>query len=157
MTDILTPPNVLIDRSKELNDQFYLILNEVVKTYPSAKLYPDGSSKYDRNQKNDALYQSNLSALHALQNEYFMYKNQVVKTSQNILQTVMNIDAQITIIENKNKVLGKQFDNLKSNSYSAEGLFDDAQITRNELLVSNFILFGVICGGGFMFYKKLQN
>lgn len=155
MGDIPKPPMVLIDKSKDLNDRFYLILNEVVKTYPSANLHPDVYSKYDNRQKNDALYTSNLAELHTLQNEYFLYKNEVVRASQNMLQTVADLDAQITILENKNKVLNVQFDNLKSNSYSAEGLFDDAQITRNQLLISNFILFGVICTGGVMFYKKI--
>ena len=149
-------PNVLIDKSKDLNDRFYLILNEVVKTYPSANLHPEVRSKYDNTQKNNALYQANLSALHTLQNEYFLYKNEVVSASQSMLQSVEDIDTQITILENKNKVLKLQFENLKSNSYSAEGLFDDAQITRNELLVSNLILFSVICSGGFLFYKKLK-
>ena len=156
MGDIPKPPTVLIDKSKDLNDRFYLILNEVVKTYPSAILHPDVYSKYDNRQKNDALYKANLDALHTLQNEYFLYKNEVVSASQNMLQSVADIDAQITILENKNKVLNVEFDNLKSNSYSAEGLFDDAQITRNQLLVSNFILFGVICSGGFLFYKKIK-
>ncbi len=156
MGDIPKPPTVLIDKSKDLNDRFYLILNEVVKTYPSAILHPDVYSKYDNRQKNDALYKANLNALHTLQNEYFLYKNEVVSASQNMLQSVADIDAQITILENKNKVLNVEFDNLKSNSYSAEGLFDDAQITRNQLLVSNFILFGVICSGGFLFYKKIK-
>jgi hypothetical protein len=155
MGDIPKPPMVLIDKSKDLNDRFYLILNEVVKTYPSANLHPDVYSKYDNRQKNDALYTSNLAELHTLQNEYFLYKIEVVRASQNMLQTVADLDAQITILENKNKVLNVQFDNLKSNSYSAEGLFDDAQITRNQLLISNFILFGVICTGGVMFYKKI--
>jgi hypothetical protein len=149
-------PIVLIDKSKDLNDRFYLILNEVVKTYPSAKLHPDINSKYDYSQKNNALYKSNLDALHALQNEYFLYKNEVVSASQSMLQSIQDMDSQITVLENKNKILNIQFENLKNNSYSAEGLFDDAQITRNQLLVSNFILFGVICGGGFLFYKKLK-
>ena len=155
MGDIPKTPKVLIDKSKDLNDRFYLILNEVVKTYPSATLHPEVYSKYDNRQKNNALYTSNLAALHELQNEYFLYKNEVVRASQNMLQSVADMDAQITILENKNKVLNVEFDNLKSNSYSAEGLFDDAQITRNQLLISNFILFGVICSGGVMFYKKI--
>jgi hypothetical protein len=149
-------PTVLIDKSKDLNDRFYLILNEVVKTYPSANLHPDVRSKYDNTQKNNALYQSNLKALHALQSEYFLYKNQVVRASQHMLQSIQDMDSEITVLENKNKILNLQFENLKNNSYSAEGLFDDAQITRNQLLISNIIFFGVICGGGFMFYKKLK-
>ena len=156
MSGIPNPPIVLIDESKDLNDKFYLILNEVVKTYPSSVFKPELASKSDRTQTNKVLYNANMQKLVNLQNEYFLYKNSVVSASQTILQAVTDTDTQINILENKNKVLSVQLDNLKNSSYSAEGLFDDTQITRNQLLISNFILFGVICGGGFMFYKSIK-
>ena len=65
-------------------------------------------------------------------------------------------DKKINTLEAQNKVLSAQLANLKSSSHSAEGLFDDAQISRNQLLVSNLILFGIMAGGGFMYYKSLK-
>ena len=156
MSGIPNPPIVLIDESKALNDKFYLILNEVVKTYPPANSNPYRKSHFDSSQTNSALYATNMQNLTNLQNEYFLYKNKVVSASQTMLQVVADTDKQINIIENKNKVLSIQLDNLKDSSYSAEGLFDDTQITRTEMLISNFIFFGIICGGGFMYYKSVK-
>lgn len=156
MSGIPNPPIVLIDESKDLNNKFYLILNEIVKTYPSAKLNPALKSKYDITQTNSVLYEENMQKLVNLQNEYFLYKNKVVSASETILQSITETDTQINILENKNKVLSVQLENLKNSSYSAEGLFDDTQITRNQLLISNIIFFSVICGGGFMYFKSLK-
>jgi hypothetical protein len=141
------PPAVLTDKAKSLNDKFYLILNEIVKTYPSTKVNPS--------QNNQALHDANMGKMKKLQNDYFLYKNEVERASETILKSLAQLDAQINGLENKNKVLRFQLDNLKSSTYSAEGLFDDAQISRNELLVSNFIFFGVMCGGGYMYYKSI--
>ena len=157
MSGIPNPPIVLIDESKDLNNKFYLILNEIVKTYPSAKLNPALKSKYDITQTNSVLYEENMQKLVNLQNEYFLYKNKVVSASETILQSITETDTQINILENKNKVLSVQLENLKNSSYSAEGLFDDTQITRNQLLISNIIFFSVICGGGFMYFKRLKS
>jgi hypothetical protein len=148
MSDI-QPPAVLTDKAKYLNDKFYLILNEIVKTYPSVKLDP--------NKNNQMAYDANMEKMKRLQNEYFLFKNDVTRASENILKKLAEIDAQINGLENQNKVLRFQLDNLQSSTYSAEGLFDDAQITRNELLVSNFIFFGVMCGGGYMYYQSITS
>jgi hypothetical protein len=155
MNSIPKPPIVLTDKASELNDKFFLILNEIVKTYPSAKGQGSNPSNSNRNITNDAAYAANMKKLVNLQNEYFMYKNDVIMATEAVNKIIQKTDKKINSLEMQNKVLNKQYDNLKASSYSADGLFDDAQITRNELLISNFILFGVMCGGGFLYYKSM--
>ena len=155
MTDTPKLPLVLNAKASELNDKFYLILNEIVKTYPTAKFQGSNPSKYDRNVTNDALYDANMRDLVKLQNDYFLYKNEVVQEGDAIQKIIHALDKQINGLETQNEVLRAQFSNLKASSYSAEGLFDDTQINRNQLLISNFILFGVICAGGFFYYKSV--
>ena len=152
-----TPPIVFTAQAKQLNDKFYLTLNEIIKTYPIAQLKPTINSQYDRSQTNKSVFNSNMNKMLRLQNEYFIFKNTVVSSTENIQKEIAETDKKITILENQNKVLKLQLDNLKTSSHSAEGLFDDAQITRNELLFSNFLLFGVMCGGGFMYYKSIKH
>jgi len=144
----IQPPAVLIDKAKYLNDKFYLILNEIVKTYPSSKFDPNA---------NKAAFDANMEKMKRLQNDYFLFKNDVTYASESILKKIVEGDAEITLLENQNKILRFQLDNLKSSTYSAEGLFDDAQISRNELYVSNIIFFGVMCGGGYMYYKSMTD
>jgi len=152
-----TPPIVFTAQAKQLNDKFYLTLNEIIKTYPIAQLKPTINSQYDRSKTNKSFYDANMNKMLALQNEYFIFKNTVVSSTEKIEKEITETDKKITVLENQNKVLKLQLDNLKSSSHSAEGLFDDAQITRNELLFSNFLLFGVMCGGGFMYYKSIKH
>lgn len=145
-----TNPFALTDKTKDLNDRFYLILNRIVQNYPSSKLYPSDSNI------NKSIYSENMAKMEKLQNEYFLYKNEMTLASETIQNEIMNGDDKINALEAQNKVLRLQFENLKSSSYSAEGLFDDAQISRNQLLVSNIILFGIMAGGGYMYYKSLN-
>jgi hypothetical protein len=151
-----TPPIVFTNQAKELNDKFYLILNEVVNTYPQAKLHGANISSHDRTKTNTSLFDTNMKQMLSLQNEYFVFKNKVVSESQALEKKITAADKEITALESQNKILKLEYDNLKMSSYSAEGLFDDAQITRNQLLVSNFLLLGVMCGGGFMYYKSIK-
>lgn len=149
-------PLVLSDRAKMLNDQFYLYLNEIVKSYPSSKVNPTNPSIYNVNKTNQELYNNAMGQMLVLQNDYFLYKNDVIKTNETIQTEIKEIDTEINKLESQNKVLSSQLDNLKASSYSAEGLFDDAQITRNQLYVSNIIFFCVLISGGYMFYKKMK-
>jgi hypothetical protein len=135
---------VLTGKAKNLNDKFYLILNELVKTYPSTKL------------RSTVEFDQNMAQMLNLENEYFIYKNEVVSASETIQKQNTITDEKINVYERQNKVLRLKLDHLKTSSYSAEGLFDDAQITRNELLVSNFILFAAISGSCFMYYKSMS-
>ena len=145
-----TNPFDLTDKTKALNDRFYLILNKIVESYPSTKSNPNDSNF------NKGIYNENMKKMEDLQNEYFLYKNEVMKMTENIQNDIIDGNDEINALEAQNKVLRIHYGSLKSSSYSAEGLFDDAQISRNQLLVSNTILFCIIAGGGFMYYKKMK-
>ena len=145
-----TNPFALTDKTKDLNDRFYLIMNKIIKSYPSTKLYPNDTANMN-------VYNDSMARMEKLQNEYFLYKNSIIKASEDIQRDIINSNDNINALEGQNKILKVQYENLKSSAYSAEGLFDDAQISRNQLLVGNFILFGLMAGGGFMYYKSLKN
>jgi hypothetical protein len=144
-----TNPFALTDKTKDLNDRFYLIMDKIITSYPSTKLYPNDNA-------NNNKYSDSMAKMQKLQNECFLYKNTVVKASEDIQRSILGGNDTINALEGQNKVLRVQYENLKSSASSAEGLFDDAQISRNQLLVSNFILFGIMAGGGFMYYKSLK-
>ena len=128
-----------------------------MKSYPSSKASPDGIAIYNRSETNEEMHKANMSKMLNLQNEYFIYKNDVIKSNETIQSEIKEIDTQLNGLEAQNKVLTTQLESLKGSSYSAEGLFDDAQITRNQLFFSNIVLFGTIAGIGYMYYKKIKN
>ena len=151
------PPAALTDQSKDLNDRFYLILNELVKTYTLAKSKPNDISPYNSAKTNEQAHAANLALMMTLQNDYFLYKNSVVSASEAMLDNINSANNEINVLESQNKILQLQLNNIQSSSYSAEGLFDDAQITRNQLLASNWILFAIMVSGGVLYYKSLKN
>ena len=63
--------------------------------------------------------------------------------------------SRIRSTENKTKELLMKLNDLKSSSYSAEGLFDDAQLTRNQILIGNIVLFIVISVLGYIAYLNI--
>jgi hypothetical protein len=144
-----TNPFALTDKTKDLNDRFYLIMNKIIQVYPTTKIKKDDTTTM-------SLYNENMGKLEKLQNEYFLYKNTVFKASEDIQRDITSGNDKVNALEEQNKVLRVQLENLKSSAHSAEGLFDDAQISRNQLLISNIILFCIMAGGGFMYYKSIK-
>jgi hypothetical protein len=143
------------DEIKDLNDRFYLILNELVAIYPAYKANPASLSVVDNTKTNKQVHDMTMSLMQNLQNDYFLYKNNIVAANDKLRQNITEGNSEVTVLETQNQVLALQLANIQTSSYSAEGLFDDAQITRNQLLVSNWILFAIIVGGGVMYYKSL--
>jgi hypothetical protein len=145
-------PLVITDQTKELNNKFYIILNEIVNNYPITKAQDSGITPSPE----QTAYNENMAKLEVLQNEYFMYKNEVNRANENLQAMISKTNDAITALEAQNIILGVEYANLKSSSHSAKGLFDDAKISRNELLVSNIILLSIMVGCGYGYYKSLK-
>jgi len=150
-------PVFLTDRAKELNDTFYLLLNNLVKNYPEYKLHPTVLSSEDRTKTNVVVYQTYMTAMTKLQNDYFLYKNEILRNSEEKLKEVNLIDDKINSLDKENSDLTKQLAEMSNSSYSAEGMLDDTQITRNQILYGNVILFIIMATGGYMYYKNVIN
>jgi hypothetical protein len=84
-----------------------------------------------------------------------MINNLVTNETNVMLKYVNGLDVTIRAIDIKNKKLLDKLNDLQSSTYSAEGLFDDAQLSRNQLLFGNVVLFLAISAGGYIGYKKI--
>ena len=147
--DDYVAPVFLTDTAKNLNDKFYLILNNLINTYPAGKLHGSDTSISDSTKTNLQVYQDHMSQMMQLQNQYFIYKNSIAKNSQDMLVFINVLDAA-------NKNLTGQLASMSSSTQSAEGMLDDSQITRNQMLYGNIFLFGIMVGGGYIYYKKVM-
>jgi hypothetical protein len=145
------------DQSKKLNDRFHLLLFNIVTAYPERKLHPSAVSIADPSKTNKEWYDENMADMMHLQNEYFMLKNNIVKTSEDLMIVVNKIDDKINALDSENLELTKQLDGMADSTYSAEGMLDDSQITRNQLFYGNIVLFVIMATGGYMYYKKVSN
>lgn len=149
--------NLLTTKAKELNDRFFLLLNEIVKVFPDAKINPETTSIYDLEKNNKEMYNEAMNKMLELQNEYFMFNNTITKETNNMLDYLTNLDKNIQSIDINNKKLLSRLSDLKSSSHSAEGLFDDAILSRNEILFGNTVLFLAISAGGYLGYNMIKN
>jgi hypothetical protein len=152
--DDYVAPVFLTDQAKDLNDRFYLYLNQLVNLYPESKLNPS-VVPINSTKTNLQLYNNAMSQMMALQNDYFLYKNLIMQTSHNLLKNVNNIDNQINELDRENKILTSQLNEMANSSQSAEGMLDDTQITRNQIFYGNIILFIIMVSGGYFYYKKV--
>jgi hypothetical protein len=154
--DDYVAPVFLTDTAKILNDKFYLILNNLISTYPANKLIGSETSKIDSTKTNAQVYQDNMMQMMNLQNQYFIYKNSIAKNSQDMLVFMNSVDDQINVLDAKNKKLSDKLAAMSGSTYSAEGMLDDSQMTRNQVFYGNIVLFGIMATGGYMYYKKVM-
>jgi hypothetical protein len=154
--DDYVAPVFLTDTAKNLNDKFYLILNNLINTYPAGKLHGSDTSISDSTKTNLQVYQDHMSQMMQLQNQYFIYKNSIAKNSQDMLVFMNGVDDKINVLDAANKNLTGQLASMSSSTQSAEGMLDDSQITRNQMLYGNIFLFGIMVGGGYIYYKKVM-
>ena len=157
LKDDYIPPVFLSDQARDLNDRFYLILNNLVASFPFSKIKPDGKTIYDNSITNKVDYDNNMAKMLQLQNDYFLYKNSVVSNSQAVLKEMHEIDNQINVIDQQNAILRTQVNELSNSGRSAEGMLDDSQITRNQMFYGNVILFIIMASGGYLYYKKVYS
>ena len=155
--DDYVAPVFLTDQAKNLNDQFYLILNNLVDTYPAAKLHAAETSAFDNTMTNKLVYDAIMSKMMKLQSDYFTYKNSIEKNSEDLMIYVNSVDDEINILDGENKELYKKLDEMANSSHSAEGMLDDSQLTRNQMFYGNIILFAIMATGGYMYYKRVIN
>ena len=153
--DNYVAPVFLTDQAKNLNDKFYLLLTNLVDSYPESKLHPTATSSKDKSKTNLQIYNDNMTKMLKLQNDYFLYKNSIVKSSQDLMKYINSVDDQINVLDSENKALNIQIAEMANSSHSAEGMLDDSQITRNQIFYGNVILFLIMAGGGYTYYKKV--
>jgi hypothetical protein len=153
--DDYVAPVFLTDQAKNLNDRFYLILNNLVESYPDGKLNPTKTSMLDNKKTNLQIYNDNMSRMMKLQNDYFIYKNSIVKSSEELMKYINSVDDEINVLDGENKNLTSKLEAMANSTHSAEGMLDDTQITRNQLFYGNIILFLIMAAGGYTYYKKV--
>jgi hypothetical protein len=155
--DNYVAPVFLTDQAKNLNDKFYLLLTNLVNSYSEAKLNPTVISTSDKTKTNLQVYNDTMSQMMKLQNDYFLYKNSIAKNSHDLITYVNSVDDKINVLDAENKLLTTQLGEMANSSYSAEGLLDDSQITRNQMFYGNIVLFVIMATGGYMYYQKVIN
>jgi hypothetical protein len=134
---------------EELNDGFYLILDELVslipnyRTYPKINLYSEKYSKALQNFKEN-------------QADFFMLKNEIENDSDNSGKNIENKNSKINKLDVKIKLLKDKLDSLNNSNDAGEGMLTDTELLHNQKYLGNWILLGTILGLCYM-NKSLVN
>lgn len=118
---------------KELNQNYYLIINEYIRQYPRAKTYPDIKG-YKKALDED------MNNLKSIQSDFFMFKNDLEKDIKMTSRGIYKADKMITKLDIENAKLRASLSGLSQASAGATGMFNDAQAIYNQSLLGNIYL-----------------
>lgn len=133
----------------EINDGFYLILDELVSLLPNYRTYPNltvYSEKYGKSLQN---FKEN-------QSDFFMLKNEMETDLDTIDKNIENKNSQINKLDLEIKLLKDKLDSLTNSNDAGEGMLTDTELLHNQKYTGNWILLGTILGLCYM-NKSLVN
>ena len=132
-------PSTYENLNNELNQRYVIILDEIVKTYPSYKANPKFNS-YSNS------YAKNMSNLQELQTEYFLLKNNLSKNTDELQKDIKQIDEMLYELEEETKKQREEYNNLKNSDNAAYGQLTDSKTLYNQQLLGNWLLLMMFSG-----------
>lgn len=121
----------------EINDGFYLILDEMILSMPNYKTYPKlniYSEKYNKTLQN---FKEN-------QSDFFMLKNEIEKDLNITDKNIENKNSKINKLDLEIKILKDKLNNLINSNDAGEGALSDTELLHNQKYTGNMILLGAI-------------
>lgn len=134
-------PSQLKKKIKELNQRYFLIIDEIVKTFPKYKSSPKLNSFEDA-------YNTNINNLRSLQADYFLLQNNLNKNTDELQKEIKQIDDVLYVLEEEIKVLTRELRDLNNSDNAASGMFTDSRNLYNIQFLGNTILFIIIFSMG---------
>jgi len=123
----------------EINDGFYLILDEVVSLIPNYRTYPTitlYSEKYGKSLQN---FKEN-------QADFFMLKNEMENDLGTIDTNIETKNSKINKLDLEIKLLKDKLNSLNNSNNAGEGMLSDTELLHNQKYTGNWILLGTILG-----------
>lgn len=132
-------PSTYENLNNELNQRYVIILDEIVKTYPSYKANTKINSYSNSHEKN-------MSNLQQLQTDYFLFKNNLSKNTDELQKDIKQIDEMLYELEEEMKKQREEYNNLKNSDNAAYGQLTDSKILYNQQLLGNWLLLMMFSG-----------
>ena len=143
-----TSPSQYYEELKNLNDQFFLTLDEYTAMYPLYKLNPD----YEEYQ---SIYETDKGNMQTNKSDIFLLQNNLEKDIVTQDNNLIMINNQIKKLEKENKKLKKEFNSLGSQDKAALGAAQEYQLLYNENLGSIIgLTVATIATGVLVYYKN---
>jgi hypothetical protein len=92
-----------------------MVLNEMIKSYPNYKLYPDVNEIQN-------IHENNTFKLEDIKKEFFLLKTSIHKDNEKIKKMIEMKNKELKILEDHNKKLKKRYNTLIDSDQSSIGL-----------------------------------
>jgi len=123
-------------------------LNELVKTYPLHKEYPNYKIYLDN-------FETSIEHLKKAQNQILVNRRELQKDNYNLNKSIQSINEKLKKIEKENEYLSKERDSLVNSDLAAQGLYSNKMEMYRINFVQNLLLVTLIFGGLGLFLYKL--
>ena len=140
-------PKYYREKINEQNINFFIVLDELIKMYPSYKSNPD----YPEYQNMFAVDMGNFQKS---KQELFLLKNSIENDSNTLNKNVIKMNKMIDLLENQNKNLREKYNISSDDIHSSEGLIDQKQELYNEKILNLIFLIVGVISVGVMNYKE---
>ena len=139
-------PSYYENTIKELNQRYYLVLDEIVKLFPKQKMYPKYLA-YSKPFTND------MTNLNKLQTDFFLFKNSLESDIESLDKDIKKTNEEIDNLEHENKKLSATLESLKNSNNASHGMLEDTNLLYNQQLFGNTLLFLILLGAGYKYLK----
>jgi chromosome segregation ATPase len=139
-------PSYYENTIKELNQRYYLVLDEIVKLFPKQKMYPKYLA-YSKPFTND------MTNLNKLQTDFFLFKNSLESDIESLDKDIKLTNEEIDNLEHENKKLSATLESLKNSNNASHGMLEDTKLLYNQQLFGNTLLFLILLGAGYKYLK----
>ena len=143
----IKPPKYYREKLNEQNINFFIVLDELIKMYPSYKSNPE----YPEYQNMFAVDMGNFQKS---KQELFLLKNSIENDSNTLNKNVIKMNKMIDLLENQNKNLREKYNISSDDIHSSEGLIDQKQELYNEKILNLIFLIVGVISVGVMNYKE---
>jgi len=131
---------------KELNKEYYTVLDEMVKVFPKYKMYPTFQS-YSKE------YTTDMGTINKIQTEFFLFRNNLESDIDKLNKDIKKVNKEIAHLESENNELSKNLDYLNNSNNASHGMLSDSKLIYNQQLSGNWLLFFILTGVIYKYYK----
>ena len=142
----MNTPEYYRNRQNELNERYFIVLNEIVAMFPKFKSQPVF-------QAYATSMQADTANLQTLQIDFVSLYNDLEKDISTLETELIQVDNEIGTLEEENNELKSHLSSLANSNNASVGMLNDTELLHNQYLFGNWILFSVFIAAGWFVYK----
>ncbi len=136
-------PSYYKNKIKELNQRFYLVLDEIRKSYPRYKVFSN-------NPEYENIYSNDISNMEKINKDFFLLKKSLEKDSVIMNKLIYKKDAQIKLKQKQNEELKGTLQDLITGNNSSIGMIEQKEQAYNHEILN--LTMGLVSVLGIMIY-----